>query len=101
MKRKLQAVINRLSDDKGMLKRALNDYYNEREEAELDFEPISDTLFSAFAHLFTVFGWAPCSQFTTCLVCADEYPHVIMKTMIIKYFTVISFMFLEYFIFFN
>ena len=43
MKRKLQAVINRLSDDKGMLKRALNDYYNEREEAELDFEPISDT----------------------------------------------------------
>ena len=43
IERKLQAVINRLSDDKGMLKRALNDYYNEREEAELDFEPISDT----------------------------------------------------------
>jgi hypothetical protein len=43
IKRKLQAVINRLSDDKGMLKRALNDYYDEREEAELDFEPISDT----------------------------------------------------------
>ena len=31
IKRKFQAVINRLSDDKGMLKRALNDYYNERE----------------------------------------------------------------------
>jgi hypothetical protein len=43
MKRKLQAVINRFEDDKGMLERALNDFYNEREEAELDFEPISDT----------------------------------------------------------
>ena len=43
MKRKLQAVINRLEDDRGMLERALNDFYNEREEAELDFEPISDT----------------------------------------------------------
>ena len=35
IKRKLQAVINRLSDDKGMLKRALNDYYNVREEVDL------------------------------------------------------------------
>ena len=43
IKRKLQALINRLSDDKGMLKRALNDYYNERDEAELNFEHISDT----------------------------------------------------------
>jgi len=43
IKRKLQAVINRLSDDKGFIKKALNDFYNEREEAELNFEPISDT----------------------------------------------------------
>tara|TARA_R100001463_G_scaffold136609_1_gene202530 strand:+ start:3447 stop:3707 length:261 start_codon:yes stop_codon:yes gene_type:complete len=35
IKRKLQAVINRFSDDKAHIKRALKDWYNEREEVDL------------------------------------------------------------------
>ena len=43
MKRKLQAVIIRLQDDKGFIKRAIKDWYNEYEEADSNFERISDT----------------------------------------------------------
>tara|TARA_R100000742_G_C4229926_1_gene51730 strand:+ start:268 stop:525 length:258 start_codon:yes stop_codon:yes gene_type:complete len=43
IKRKLQAVINRLEDDKAHIKRALKDWYNEFDEADSNFERISDT----------------------------------------------------------
>ena len=43
IKRKIQAVINRLEDDKGFVKRGLNDWYNEFNEADSNFERISDT----------------------------------------------------------
>ena len=43
IKRKLQAVINRLEDDKGFIKKALNDWYDEFNEADSNFERISDT----------------------------------------------------------
>ncbi len=43
IKRKLQAVINRLEDDKGFITRALKDWYNEFNEADSNFERISDT----------------------------------------------------------
>ncbi len=43
IKRKLQAVINRLKDDKGFITRALKDWYNEFNEADSNFERISDT----------------------------------------------------------
>ena len=43
IKRKLQAVINRLEDDKGFIKRAIKDWYNEYEEEDSNFERISDT----------------------------------------------------------
>ncbi len=43
MKRKIQAVINRLEDDKGFIKRAIKDWYNEYEEADSNFERMLDT----------------------------------------------------------
>ena len=43
MKRKIQALINRLEDDKGFIKRAIKDWYNEYEEADSNFERMLDT----------------------------------------------------------